>query len=104
MSNWNSDHANIKHAIARFSTGDGISFIFLIMKLNNMIVSLNKYGLIVNNVVGDVATENRLTMKAMATHTVGETIGKNTFFTNEQIKYLYLNQKIGFVLQKKKIF
>ena len=99
MSNWNSDHANIKHASARFATGDGIS-IFLIMKLKNMIVSLNKYGLIVNNVVGDVATENRLTMKAMATHTICEIIGENIFFTNEQIKYLDLSQEIVFVHTK----
>ena len=38
----------------------------------------------------------------MATHTICEIIGKNIFFTNEQIKYLDLSQKIVFVRTKQK--
>ena len=48
-----------------------------------MIISLSRYGLIVNNVVADGATENKVAMRAMATHTVGEIIGKNDFCTDD---------------------
>ena len=44
-----------------------------------MIIPLSRYGLIVNNIVADGATENWSAMRAMATHTVGKIIGKNDF-------------------------
>ena len=79
ISCWSSNHAKIKHSIARFATGDGISSIFFINEISNMIISLSICGLIVNNVVADGATENKAAMRAMATHTVDEIIGKNEF-------------------------
>ena len=67
-----------------------------------MIIPLSRYGLIVNNIVADGATENGSAMRAMATHTVGEIIGKNEFFTDDQNKYLDLNFKIAFKHPKQK--
>ena len=60
----------IKHTIARYATGNGIYSQFLVSKINNMIISLSRVGLIVNNVVADRAIENRSAMRATATHTV----------------------------------
>lgn len=71
ISSWSPDHVKIKHSIARFATGDGISSIFFINEIRNMIIPLSIYGLIVNNIVADGATENGSAMRAMATHTVG---------------------------------
>ena len=56
-----------------------------------MSVILSRIGLIVDNVVGYGTTENMSTMNIMATYIVGEIIGKNDFFTNEQNRYLALN-------------
>ena len=53
-----------------------------------MIISLSRYGLIVNNIVADGATENRSTMRAMETHPVGEIIDKNDLFTDDQTNIL----------------
>ena len=88
ISNWSPGHAKIKHSIARFSTWDRISSIFFVNEIRNMIVSLNRYRLIVNNVVNDEATGNRSVMRKMATQTIVENIGKNIICTNEQKKYL----------------
>ena len=53
-----------------------------------MIIPLSRYGSIVNNIVADGATENGSAMRAMATHIVGEIIGKNCFITDDQNKIL----------------
>ena len=80
ISNWSPDHCKLKHTIARYATGNGISSQFLLSEINNMIISLSRIGLIVNNVVADGATENRLAMRALATHTVKKVLGKHDFF------------------------
>ena len=67
-----------------------------------MIVSLNRYGLIVNNVVGDEATGNRPVMRTMDTQTVVENIGKNIICTNEQKKYLDFILKYSIRVSKAK--
>ena len=46
--------------------------------------------------------ENKSAMRVMVTHTVGEIIGKNDFFTDDQKKYLDLNLKIAFKHPKQK--
>ena len=48
ISSWSPDHAKIKHSIARFATGDRISSLF-IDEIRNMIISLSRYGVSVNN-------------------------------------------------------
>ena len=70
ISNWSPDHWKLKLTIARYATGNGICFQFLMSEINNMIILLSKVGLIVNNVVADRAIESRSAMRAMTTHTV----------------------------------
>ena len=101
ISNWSPDHCKLKHTIARYATGNGISSQFLLSEINNMIISLSRVGLIVNNVVADGATENRSAMRALATHTVKEVLGKNDFFTEDQNKYLDMEKKIAFLHPKR---
>ena len=64
ISNWSLDHCKLKHTIARYTTRNGTSSPFLVSEINNMILSLSRFGLIVNNVVVDGATENRSATRA----------------------------------------
>ena len=101
ISNWSPDHCKLKHTIARYATGNGISSQFLLSEINNMIISLSRVGLIVNNVVANGKTENRSAMRTMTTHTVKKVVGKNNMFIEEQNKCLDLEKKIEFLHPKR---
>jgi hypothetical protein len=53
------------------------------------------FGFVVNDIVGDGASENRTTFKTLATVTTGDVLKKNGF-TAEQLKGLPLNFKVAF--------
>ena len=83
-----------KHVVARYACGDGISSNFILNCVSKITVALYRYGLIVNNVVGDGATENRTACRRLATLTVEEVIGD--FFTPSQKNILPMDFKIAY--------
>ena len=70
FTSWDVDNTEIKSVVARYLTGSGIKAEFIVPRTREIIVSLYANGLIVNNVCGDGATENRSTFKQLGTLTV----------------------------------
>ena len=75
ITTWEKNMKATKHVVARYACGDGISSNFILNCVSKITVALYRYGLIVNNVVGDGATENRTACRRLATLTVEEVIG-----------------------------
>ena len=72
FSSWDADNVELKSVVARYSTGSGIKAEFLVYRIREIITSLYVFGLIVNNICGDGATENRSAFKQLATFTVND--------------------------------
>ena len=89
ISNWIPDNCKIKHTVAIFTTSNGISSQFWVSKINKMIISLNKAGLIINNVITNEATENRSTMRSIDAHTVADFLDKK-YFLQKTKKYILI--------------
>ena len=70
FTSWDVDTTEIKSVVARYSTGSGIKAEFLVPRIREIVTCLYVYGLVVNNICGDGATENRSTFKQLATMTV----------------------------------
>ena len=70
FTSWDVDTTEIKSVVARYSTGSGIRAEFLVPRIREIVTCLYVYGLVVNNICGDGATENRSTFKQLATMTV----------------------------------
>jgi len=64
------DNKVIKSVVTRYSTGSGIKAEFLVPCIHEIITHLYVYGLVVNNICRDGATENRNSFKQFATLTV----------------------------------
>ena len=67
FTSWDAEHQPLKSVVARYATGSGIKADFLVPIIRDIISSLYMYGLIVVNVAGDGATENRSSFKQLAT-------------------------------------
>ena len=63
ITTWEKNMKATKHVIARYACDDGISSNFILNCISKITVVLYRYGLIVNNVVGDGARENQTTCK-----------------------------------------
>ena len=72
VSRWEQKDKPIKRVIARYAVGAGISSAFLLSEIPKIIVALFRYNLIVNNVTGDGASENRSAFKGLATISIDE--------------------------------
>ena len=94
ITTWGKNMKATKHDVAQYACGDGISSNFILNCISKITVALYRYGLIVNNVVGDGATENRTACRKLATLTVEEVLGD--FFTPRQKNILPMDFKIAY--------
>ena len=85
----------VKYTIARYACSNGISSKFLTSAIRKIIVALNRYNLLVINIVRDGASENRTACRNLATLTAEDVFGKEYFSANQN-KVLLLDLKIAF--------
>ena len=97
ISDWSPYHCKLKHTIARYATGSGISSQFLVSEIYNMIISLSRVGLIVNNVVADGATTKKICDESNGYSYSQRSFRSERFFTEDQQKYLDLEKEIAFI-------
>ena len=94
VTTWEKNTKAVKHVVARYSCGDGISSNFLLKVIPKIIVSLHRYGFTVNNVVGDGATENRTAVRSLATLTMRDISFKHLSVKQKDV--LDMELKIAF--------
>ena len=95
VTNWETKMVKVKHVVARYACAGGIPSNFLISVISKIIVAACRYGLIINNIVGDGATENQSAERSLATLTAADVF--KDFLTKEQKNKLPMDLKIAFV-------
>ena len=91
---WEKNMKATKHVVARYACGDGISSNFILNCISNITVALYRYGLSINNAVGDGATENQTACRILATLTVEDILGDS--LTPKHRIFLPLDFKIAY--------
>ena len=89
----------MKYVMARYAVCTGVSATLLISEIPKIIASLFTFGIIVNNVTADGASENRSAFCALATITMKDifALNSNIILTDKQKTILPLSQyKVAF--------
>ena len=76
-----------KRSVATYSLDSGIASMFWVREILKIIVALTRHGLIVNNIVGDGASENRSAMKSLGTLSIEDV---HEFHLNDNFRRLRL--------------
>ena len=76
-----------KRSVATYSLDSGIASMFWVREILKIIVALTRHGLIVNNIVGDGASENRYARKSLGTLSIEDV---HEFHLNDNFRRLRL--------------
>ena len=68
----------LKYVVARYVVGSGVSSVLLLSEIPKIISGLYSFGIIVNNVTADGASENRSSFCALSTITMNKILQKNS--------------------------
>ena len=78
MNRWEKSTKPMKYVVARYAVAAGVTSALLLSEIPNIICGLYSFGIIVNNVTGDGASENRSTFCALANISMKEIFEKNS--------------------------
>jgi len=93
FSTWEQNSRRIKMCVARFCVGSSLQAIYLYRKIIEIISVLYMHGIIVNNITGDGASENRSAFKMLGTKSAMEMFGEEYNHVTEGKK----KQKVAFI-------
>jgi len=91
---WGKNAKPVKHVVARYLCGDGISSSFLLKFTPKIIVASHRYGYSFNNVVGDSGTENRTAVRCLATSSVNDFL--ENYISGKEKEVFDIDLKITF--------
>ena len=77
INRWEKDAKPLKYVVARYAVAAGVSSSLLLSEIPKIICGLYAFGIIVNNVTGDGASENRSTFRALANISMGDIFAMN---------------------------
>jgi len=78
INRWEKNAKPMKYVIARYAVASDVSSSLLISEIPKIICALYYYGIIVNNVTGDGASENRSAFRSLSTISMREIIDKSS--------------------------
>ena len=81
INRWEKQAKPLKHVIARYAVGAGVTATLLLSEIPKIICGLYSFGIIVNNITADGASENRSAFRALANISM-----KDIFEMNSSIK------------------